>query len=475
MKLKIKLSIFILILMTATLNAMKTSNVRITGQAIEYAGDSLHFMVYSDYLTLAEEQLVAVKVDKEGKFDAQFLLQETKQVFIHLGVYKMYLFAQPNGNYDVILPTKRAKTQADLLNPYFEEIELMFGIKNYKESDLNFLIRAFDSSFDPYLSTFALNVYAKQKPEELANALKSLDSSFPNRNDSYFSSYYLYKTGLLRHWAYQFKAKAISIDYFKNMPVLYNNPAYMELFSIVYDKYFSYFGRTAKGKEIYTAVNTEKSLSKLENVLQQDSVFSDNKLKELVIIKCLYDEFYQPNCSRSAILTLLDSVAISSVHAENKAIAQRMKQKITQLMVGYEPPAFSLTDTSGRMYTLQSWKGKLVYLNFCTSFSYSSLKDFALLQNLKERLGDKIEIVTILADNVESIRSFSRQNNYSWKFLSFSNQSEVLKKYDIRAFPTYFLISPEGKLLRSPAKGPSEGVEEDLLIIERNRIREAGQ
>lgn len=488
-----KITVSLLVLSLFFTNALAISNVKISGKVPEYAGDSLKFLSYFDYLTLEEKPVVAVKVASDGTFEARFSVKETQQIFLHLGVYKLYLYVQPNANYQVIFPPKQEKTTVDLLNPYFEETELMMGISNFKDNDLNFLIQAFDNSFLPYLNKYALNTggktitkelnnntYAynmrvKTKPEELAATLQSLETSFPERRDTFFNAYYFYKTGLLRHWASQYKARAISSDCFKNHPVLYQNTAYMELFGVIYDKYFSYLGRTPQGANIYTAINSLKSIAALKHVLSQDSVFTNEQLKELVILKCLYDEFYQPNFTRSAILTVLDSVALTSKYTENVGIAQRMKYKITHLMAGYEPPAFSLADTSGNMYTPKSWNGKMVYLNFCTTVSYSCLKHFGLLQALKTRLGDKIEIVTILADDTEAARTFLRQNNYNWTFLSFTKQPEVLKQYDIRAFPTYFIISSEGKLLRSPSKGPDEGVEVDLLNFERDRIRKEGE
>jgi len=48
-------------------------------------------------------------------------------------------------------------------------------------------------------------------------------------------------------------------------------------------------------------------------------------------------------------------------------------------------------------------------------------------------------------------------------------QPEVLKEYDIRAFPTYFLIGPDGKLILSPAPSPAEDFEQRLFEIMKAR------
>ena len=52
-----------------------------------------------------------------------------------------------------------------------------------------------------------------------------------------------------------------------------------------------------------------------------------------------------------------------------------------------------------------------------------------------------------------------RENDYSWTFMHFSSQPDVIKNYDIRAYPSYFLISPSGELILSPAPAPSQNFE----------------
>ena len=65
--------------------------------------------------------------------------------------------------------------------------------------------------------------------------------------------------------------------------------------------------------------------------------------------------------------------------------------------------------------------------------------------------------------------NFVLKNDYNWIFLHFGNQVDILKNYDIRAYPTYFLIGPDGKLIYSPAASPSENFELFLFQAMRSR------
>jgi hypothetical protein len=81
-----------------------------------------------------------------------------------------------------------------------------------------------------------------------------------------------------------------------------------------------------------------------------------------------------------------------------------------------------------------------------------------------------LQIVTILLDNDKNvIKSFLARSNYQWKFLHYGNQATIIKDYDIRAFPTYYLIDPDGNLALSPSPSPSEDFEAHFFKVLRAR------
>jgi peroxiredoxin len=204
--------------------------------------------------------------------------------------------------------------------------------------------------------------------------------------------------------------------------------------------------------------------------LSKSSNFSNDTLTELVILKQLHDEYYGAEFSRSGLLKILDSLSLSTQIEEHKKISRCIRNKITRLQAGFEPPSFELRDTDGKLVRLSDYIGKYVYLNFCTCQSYTCLNEFNMLAELNRKHGDRLTILTIATDPMEEVlRQFLVKNNYSWKFLHYDNQPEILKEYDIRAFPTYFLIGPDGKLIYSPALSPSENFETKLFEAMRSR------
>ena len=107
-----------------------------------------------------------------------------------------------------------------------------------------------------------------------------------------------------------------------------------------------------------------------------------------------------------------------------------------------------------------------MYLNFCSTMSYPCLNNFELLKSVYEKYNDLLEIVTISVDEDKNrIRELAKTKSYRWIFLDMGDTSNVLEDYEVRAYPTYYLIDPQGKLVLSPAPGPDKEFEKILLEI----------
>ncbi|MEA3317438.1 MAG: TlpA disulfide reductase family protein [Bacteroidota bacterium] len=196
----------------------------------------------------------------------------------------------------------------------------------------------------------------------------------------------------------------------------------------------------------------------------------NDTLEEFVILKCLYDEFYNDKFSRAAMITILDSLRTQTNIPEHKKIADNIHNKVTRLLRGYAPPEFELYDLDSNLVTIDKFKGEYVYLGFCTSVSYACIQEFEMLRSFYKRHSQHLKIVIICADsNYGQMKKFVRKREYPWIFLHYGNNTKILNEFDIRAFPTYFFIDKEGKLLLSPAPGPSENLELTLFKILKSR------
>lgn len=444
--------------------------VTLKGKEASYAGQELVFYKYSDLITLTEEEVGRCKVSRKGDFSCKIKITETTFIYSPLGVYKAYLFAEPGKSYELILPQREDKTEAQRLNPYFRETDLQVGIANANESDLNYTTSQFDALFNQNFDNIVEKTYKGELNLSIDSIINTIESLFAENSSSYFSSYRKYRYGLLKQLTLYQKAKSISNEYFLNQPIQYNNTAYMELFNLVYDKYFIHFGRTLAGKAIFDNISQQRSYSALKQTLATDSILANDTLKELVILKSLYGEFFDDEFSRSALLTILDSLYFNTRIPEHLVIAENIRSRVTKMLPGFVPTQFELKDQNGKTKSLNSFKDKYVYLNFCSTTSYTCLQDFVLLKKLYDKYSKHIEIVTICVDSNENdMQVLLKNTGYDWTFLYYGNKPELVKDYDVRAYPTYFLIGPDKKLIWSPAPSPREDVEVRLFNLLRSK------
>jgi len=440
------------------------SSTIIRGVDKSYAGEEISFWTTVNPITGKEDLIARDTVNGDGSFLLEFDIHNTVKVQANLEVYKVYMFVEPEKEYDIILPPYKEKSKADELNPYFNPIYIHLGTKLFTPDELNVQIRMFHDAYNPYLNKHVDKILGDTDFEQLEKDIIKLDKPFAKTDNEFFNDYRKYKYGMLRILAMQNKSKSTSNKYFKDRPFLYDNPSYTDLFNMVYEGYFMHFSRADKSGSLKDAISNKKDFRAVYNALSKGELIQPEELLTMVILKCLYDEFYDDNYSRSAMLNILSSFIETCTDKQQLKIAREIKEKVTKLLVGHTPPAFKLYDIDSNEVTLNSLKGKYVYLNFCTCYSYTCIKEFTMLQNLYEKHNQYLSIVTIAVDDdVETVRDFVTRSGYSWKFLHSGLQRGIIKDYDIRAFPTYYLIDREGKLVMSPAASPSEDFEGRLF------------
>lgn len=459
--------VFILVVMFALVGTSSghPDSVRISGHAPGYAGHDIVFHYHKDNITFTEEVFVTISVDSTESFSATAAAKDNPlYVFSNSGVHYLYMYVESGKHYQVVLPEKTPRTRWESLNPYFEGTPTHIAVLNHDDDELNNLISEFDGYYETLFGEPFLALTAQRDQQILDSVSLENERLFSGTGNDWFDDYRRYRMAFFRMMARVEASRGISDNYFRDAPVLYDNIAYMELFNQVYNNYFLFLARTARGKSIHDDINKFASYSRLMNTLQNDDVLGGDRLLEMVMLKGLHDSFYGSDFSRSALLRILDSLAVSTNYPEHAHIARNIREKTTRLMTGFRPPEINMKNREGVFVNLSDYHGEYVYLNFCTAASYSCLSEYDLLQRLDERFGEHFRIVTIfIAEEFEAMTGFLEKNDYNWDFLFYGDQPSVLKDYDIRMFPTCYFIGRDGKLLMSPAPLPSEDFERFLV------------
>jgi peroxiredoxin len=456
----------------------KADSVRFFGNAPSYAGITLVFERTANFISRETQEVVRLPIDKNGNFDQIFALAEITYCFADIGVYRGYIYCEPGCAYELEFPVYTPRPLSEKFNPYFMPELVEIGIKNPTSASLSVLIRDFDSQFDSLYGANAVAVFSKADVAKANAVVAQLDSIFPRTSIPYFEKHRQSRYGRLLGLAYK-RQRRTTIAYAESIFIDNpNQPAYSSLFNDVFKDFFQYYFATPQGKRLRESFGGATSFDSLSLVLAEDTLFSNHKFREVVLLKALYDAYYSERYNKDQIEKLFLSAQTTSATPIGSSFAQSMHKQVTKLKKGTEAPDFVAYSASGRAFTLASFKGKFVYLSFANTQNHACKKDLIAMGALARDFKKDLEVVAILTDeNSEDAFAFEKKNGLKYNFLHFNNNGKVLLDYSIKALPTYFLIDPEGNIISSSALPPGESFvkffQETVRNFKFNKARKA--
>ncbi len=432
----------------------------IYGSNAEYKNAVIRVYGVEDYITGQRTLLARDTVDENGDFKIEIPTREICSVSMDLGQYEGVLFLSPGSSYRVVLPPYEPLTMAEMLNPYYQPTQIYMGIEQMDKSDINYQMGAFDEVYYEVLRNNYYRIYKEPKREEVDSLIAGIETQFDSIQSPFFKDYRNYKYVWLRYVSYMRDYRYIIRDYFNGQPVLYNNPAYMDLFNQLFTNYLSFYMSTSEGERLYSDIALAKSPKFIKETFTNNMVLTNDTLQELVLLKGLHDAFYSNDFPSKSLAITLDSLALLTRIPQHKLYATNIEAKVTKAKAGQAAPGFALKDCKGIPRNLNDLKSNYVYLNFCSVESFTCQQDLALLKTLHEKHKESFRIVSISIDEDFSIAcDYFKKNGYDWMLLSYEGKHDLLDAYKVRAYPTYFVIDPEGRLAMSPARGPKENFE----------------
>jgi peroxiredoxin len=438
------------------------------GRDISYAGTELDFYVYSDPITQTPVLIGTCSVRSDGTFKGLLSIDKTNYVFTEIGSYHLYFYAEPNQNYQLVLPEYKKQNEADEVNPFWEPEYIHLGIKGMEKYDLNYLILDFDYYFNRYLDERIVDIIAKGMKSDVDTFINEIDAEFPSGHHPYFDSYKNYRFAMLRYIAYERNVREVSFRYFAKDSVCYNNPSYSDLFNKIYQNFLDDELLLPSGPLIYQSIVYGHSIRALKRVLARKMELKNDRFRELVILKGIYDAFYNDNYAWTPLLLTLDSLCIATPYLEHKQIGQLIADKVLSMASGTVAPIFALPDSSGNIVKLNDLKHEFLYLSFINTNSFTCQQQLDLLKILHTKHSKFFKVVSIVVDNdVAKAKKFFRNKNYNWTVLYAPDNEALIKQYKVAAYPTYFLVGPSGELILSPAPSPLENFERIFFSITR--------
>lgn len=457
-----KRNILLIVLLCAALVKLKADTIptQLFGKNTTYAGEIIKVFKYSDYITKTKELICIDTVNKSGEFNLTYKQNETLLITIPLGIYNTVLYTEPGEKYEVILPPFQSKQKHDILNPFFQPVETYLGIKNADTTNLNYLIAEFNDIYSTYIDSNYNHIFRKPKAANVDSVVSNIEFRYTNYQNEFFANYRKYKYAWLKYVSYMRDYRYVIREYYHNQSFLYQNPAYMDLFTQLFANYLSFYITKKEGQRLYSDIAMAKSPTFAKQTFSNNMVLINDTLQELVLLKGLSDAFNTKDFPLPNLLMTLDSISLQTTIPQHKTMAANIKSKALKARAGFIAPQFELRDKNGVFRHSKELLANYVYLNFVSLESFTCLQDLQLLKKLHDKHKTEFKIVSIcIDDDFNKAIEYFNDNNFEWMLLSYRTQKNIPDEYKVRSYPSYYLIDPEGKLKLSPALSPGENFE----------------
>jgi thiol-disulfide isomerase/thioredoxin len=455
--------LFALILMPFLVFSQKTI---ITGTARGAQGKTIRFVKYADQITYTDSCITSAPIDSSGKFKLTLDLKTTIFSYLKIDLFRAPFYIEPGKMYNLQIDSVDYNAPDDKVNHYLQPSELAYKIMGVDSLELNNVISKFNKEYDTFLAEHFIYLLKTRDRKKIDAFRLKTESEYNNVKNDYFNNIIRYRFALLEFSTKLSGIPALLKTYFLNQPILYENTAYMEFFNQFFEGYITGSSKYITFKDLDVTVNSLAKCSALMDTLGKDSLLQNEKIREMVMLKGLGDLFQNKLFNRNAILFMLNDFSKQTKFAEHKAVAMDYLRLYTRLVKDAVAPAFTLKNFNNETFTLSEFKDRYVYLVFWTTWCIPCISEMQLLTKMKQKYGSKVEFVSIACDKQYLTAYYYLQSKKpEITSLFWGNQYSLLENYDVRAFPTYMLIGPDGKIMDYPTISPGVDLDSYLSFI----------
>ncbi|MBK6834979.1 MAG: TlpA family protein disulfide reductase [Bacteroidetes bacterium] len=439
----------------------------IIGKAPDYKGEEISLYGFTDLITYTTVKESFDTIDAKGNFElsTNVVNPSCYHVKINNKVGKLYMLTMYKYAFTFLPPDT-----IDYHNPNAEEsVDLMI---HGDSTELNARIIDFNIQFDNFWQKNYKYFVAKKIHGRLDTFQLRMEERYKNVKSNYFKTYMRYTFAIIndntgRHRNY------LAAKYLVNHPIEYHNYEYMEFFNQFFKQYLQTMSSGPLGNDILASINIDPNYKELNKTLKADNWVANDTLRELVIIKGLYELYYVPRFSKANITALISEINATTKIKEHKIICGNILRIFQNLQAGATAPDFALPDVNGNLHSIADYKGRYVYMNFFSPTSTESIQELKKMEQVKTKYGDKVIFISIcMTGKDKEFKDFVKKNpKYNWLFLNGTNYQNVLDSYMIKAPNVFYLVNKDGYLVQSPATKPSEGIEFKFKEIFKDRRR----
>lgn len=449
--------------------AVAQSNLTIVGSSVGAAGKTVELRCYDDMLSQAEVLLDEAVVDSNGAFRLESYLRYPRLVFLQVENYSQSFYAEPGRRYEVFIPDFDWE-QDERFNVFLTGAALPVEFLNLPADELNLQIRRFNELVDSFIDTNRIHFDFRFHPDrrwfDSLEHLVRKEFGIMGMGDAtrFFDRYCVYTLAEMRMAMFPGSRNRLLKQYVTDQTVLYHDEGYMRLLLSLYDGAVSMGTRRLPLRRLVAWV-AEGNLDRYLDSLGVEPMLRDEQLRELAALQALKESYYDPRYDASAVRHMVELLGERSKFAEHRQMARRLAEGFARSEHAAEVPQFDLPDRERNRVSLDSLRGKWVYLSFVRVNDPASLREIETMAHFYDSLRASypdVELVSVSCDReFQKMYHFLTHNRRGqrchWTWLHFDANYRLLERYGVVSYPTFVLVDPEGRLHSQFTPSPGTG------------------
>lgn len=446
---------FTLILFVLLSISAYSQNITIIGTAPGQVDQLVRVIVYSDQFSNLEKTIAETKTNNTGEFSLEFNVENSQFAFLALNMDKGEFYITPGSSYNINIIIDTASQKGSI----FDKLPLNFTV-DANDGGVTQAIGDFNIAYNDFIYNNINSIYKSRDKSIVMKFVNENREKLMDEKSKYVFNYIEYSLAQLLWLSKKENNQQILSNYFVNKPFLYNNIQYTEFFKEFFKSFFS-SAKIYSYEELILAINSKESIDVMDNLLTRNEILAtDRRVREVVEMILLSRNYHNRDVNKKLALSKFNDIANSSNYTENRLIANNYIVKLQELQHGTLAPDFTATDIIDTTVSLSDFKGEFVLLDFVKEDCRICEFHLELINDIQQQSGNKFEIITIYTGNkFSSLVNFARERGYKWTILKASNNILMLEAYNIRAYPSYILINPDGTIAYAHLPMPDENME----------------
>lgn len=193
-----------------------------------------------------------------------------------------------------------------------------------------------------------------------------------------------------------------------------------------------------------------------------DHEIKDKKIAEFLVFRSVYG--YVKKNGMQGAEPYLDAFQKYVVNGTYKKRFDLLCQEVNRLEVGALSPDFNATDLQGKKVSLQSLRGKYVYIDIWATWCAPCRKEMPYLEKLEEKYhGKNIHFVSLSCDTNRKVWERKVATGTLKGIQLHLTDDSFMKKYMVQGIPRFILLDPEGRIVSADMPRPSDPATDTLL------------